>query len=148
SDLLPIAPRTGTELAYFPNLKIACGHFKTGRADCEEYRLLGEGFGRLDPARHFIARASGNSMNGGKHPIRDGDYLLLEHVSPSSAGAITGATLAIERQDDAGDNQYLLRVIHKAADGSYLLRANNPDYADIAVDDGLTEQLRTFARLK
>lgn len=145
---LPVVPRTGTELAYFPNLKIACGHFKTGRADGEEYRLLGEGFGRLDPARHFIARASGNSMNGGKHPIRDGDYLLLEQINPNSAGAITGATLAIERQDEAGDNQYLLRVIHKAADGSYLLRANNPDYADIAVNDELTEQLRTFARLK
>jgi superfamily II DNA or RNA helicase/HKD family nuclease len=145
---LPVVPQTGTELPYFPNLKIACGHFKTGRADCEEYRLLGEGFGRLDPIRHFIARASGNSMNGGKHPIRDGDYLLLEHVSPSSAGSITGTTLAIERQDEAGDNQYLLRVIHKAADGSYFLRANNPDYADIAVDDGLTEQLRTFARFK
>lgn len=145
---LPVAPRSGTELPYFPNLKIACGHFKTGRADCEEYRLLGEGFGRLDPARHFIARASGNSMNGGKQPIRDGDYLLLEHIQPSSAGSITGATLAIERQDEVGDNQYLLRVIHKAADGSYLLRANNPDYADITVDDELTEQLRTFARLK
>ncbi|GAB3471422.1 hypothetical protein GCM10027398_22020 [Azotobacter salinestris] len=145
---LPVAPRMGTELPYFPNLKIACGHFKTGRADCEEYRLLGEGFGRLDPARHFIARASGNSMNGGKHPIRDGDYLLLEHIQPSSAGSITGLTMAIERQEEAGDNQYLLRVIHKAADGSYLLRANNPDYADIAVDDELTEQLRTFARLK
>jgi len=145
---LPVAPRTGTELPYFPNLKIACGHFKTGRADGEEYRLLGEGFGRLDPSRHFIARASGNSMNGGKHPVLNGDYLLLEHTSPDSAGAITGTTLAIERQDAAGDNQYLLRVIHKAADGSYLLRANNPDYADIAITDELREQLRTFARLK
>jgi hypothetical protein len=140
--------RPGTELPFFPNLKIACGHFKTGTADCEEYRFLGEGHGRLDPARHFIARASGNSMNGGKQPIQDGDYLLLEQISPSSAGAITGSIMAIERQDGAGDNQYLLRVILKARDGSYVLRANNPDYADIAVTDELQEQLRTFARLR
>ncbi|MCG4454970.1 DUF3427 domain-containing protein [Pseudomonas sp. MMS21-TM103] len=145
---LPVATRSGTELPFFPNLKIACGHFKTGTADSEEYRLVGEGHGRLDSSRHFIARASGNSMNGGKQPVRDGDYLLLEQINPKSAGSITGTTMAIERQDAAGDNQYLLRVILKAADGSYLLRANNPDYADIAVTEELREQLHTFARLK
>lgn len=142
------AQRRGTELSFFPNLKIACGHFKTGTADCEEYRTLGEGHGRLDPARHFIARASGNSMNGGKQPIHDGDYLLLEQINPSGAGSITGQVMAIERQDGAGDNQYLLRVILKERDGSYVLRANNPDYADIPVTEELREQLRTFARLK
>src|SRR5690606_15287242 len=32
--------RPGTALPYFPNIKIACGHFKTGKADAEEYRIL------------------------------------------------------------------------------------------------------------
>lgn len=82
------------ELPYFPNLRIACGHFRTARADAEEHRRVGSGYGRLDPARHFIARASGNSMNGGKNPIRDGDYLLLELVSPTQAGSITGTIVA------------------------------------------------------
>ncbi|SDT96852.1 DUF3427 domain-containing protein [Halopseudomonas salegens] len=136
------------ELAYFPNLKIACGHFKTGRADAEEYRYLGPEFERLDTSRHFIARASGNSMNGGKEPIEDGDYLLLEVISSESAGKITGVTLAIERQDEAGDNQYLLRKVLKDDDGQYRLKANNPDYNDILVTDALREQFRTFARLK
>lgn len=151
--LAPVIPLrkeepAGTELPFFPNLKIACGHFKTGHADSEEYRRIGEGFGHLDPTRHFIARASGNSMNGGKRPILDGDYLLLEHMDSKSAGSITGSTLAIERQDGTGDNQYLLRVILKEKNGSYTLRANNPDYADISVTEELREQLRTFARLK
>lgn len=137
-----------TELAYFPNLRIACGHFKTGTTDAEEHRSLGDGYGRLDPARHFIARASGNSMNGGKNPIRDGDYLLLEFVTPGSAGSITGNTMAIERQDEAGDNQYLLRVVTKRADGTYALKANHPAYEDIIVDDELRESFRTRARLK
>ena len=136
--------RVGTELPFFPNIKIACGHFKSGRADAEEYRVLGDGHGRLDPQRHFIARASGNSMNGGKNPIRDGDYLLLERVSPSSAGSISGSTMAIERQDDSGDNQYLLRVVLKEPKGGYTLRANNPDYADMEA----TDEMRTLARLK
>lgn len=142
------AKQQGTELPFFPDLKIACGHFKTGRADNEEFRVLGSGYGHIDPARHFIARASGNSMNGGKQAIRDGDFLLLEQVNPDRAGSITGSVMAIERQDGTGDNQYLLRVILKQADGSYLLRANNPEYADILVTEELTDELRTFARLK
>ena len=137
-------PKVRIEVPYFPNLKIACGHFKTGQADAEEYRSLGLGYGKLDPQRHFVARASGNSMNGGKQSIRDGDYLLLELMSPTRAGSIMGNIVAIERQDGAGDNQYLLRVVVKQADGSYLLRANNPDYADMPADDSM----HTLARFK
>jgi hypothetical protein len=52
-------------------------------------------------------------MDGGKNPMRDGDYLLLELISPTRAGSITGNVMAIERQDESGDNQYLLRVVTK-----------------------------------
>lgn len=137
--------RDGVELPYFPNLKIACGHFKTGTTDAEEYRTLGTGYGHLDAQRHFIARASGNSMDGGKHPIHDGDYLLLEYITPTNAGAITGSVMAIERQDESGDGfQYLLRNVVKATDGGYVLRASNPDYEDMAAKD----DMHTLARLK
>jgi len=147
SEPIPLHPQQ-VELAYFPSLKIACGHFRTSRADYEEYRSLGNQYGNLDPARHFLARAAGNSMNGGKNPVREGDYLLLEVIGSDSAGKITGDTVAIERQDESGDNQYLLRKVLKDANGQYRLRANNPDYADILVSAELQEQFRTFARLK
>jgi superfamily II DNA or RNA helicase/HKD family nuclease/SOS-response transcriptional repressor LexA len=140
----PTKPREVVELPYFPNLKIACGHFKTGRADAEEHRALPLAYGTLDPSRHFIARASGNSMNGGKNPVLDGDYLLLELITPSRAGSITGSVVAIERQDDSGDNQYLLRVVTKNRDGQYILKANNPDYEDLPA----TDDMRTLARLR
>jgi SOS-response transcriptional repressor LexA len=143
-NVIPLRPNSDkVELPFFPNIKIACGHFKTGHADAEEYRGLGAGHGKLDPARHFIARASGNSMNGGKKPIQDGDYLLLERVTPQSAGSITGLIMAIERQD-TGDNQYLLRLVTKPSPGRYVLRATNPDYEDLEAN----EEMRTFARLK
>ncbi|MGI9212891.1 MAG: DUF3427 domain-containing protein, partial [Methylococcaceae bacterium] len=51
---------------------------------------------------------------------------------------------AIERQDESGDSQYLLRVIAKIANGQYILKANNPDYEDLSVAD----DMRTLARLK
>jgi superfamily II DNA or RNA helicase/SAM-dependent methyltransferase len=140
----PQRKSTRTELPFFPNLKIACRHFRTGTADAEEYRGLGSDHGKLDPTRHFIAQASGNSMDGGKTPIRHGDYLLLELMSPSRAGSITGNIVAIEQQDEAGDNQYLLRVVSKTPDGSYLLKANNPAYADMPA----TDSMKTLARFK
>jgi len=33
-------------------------------------------------------QTTGNSMNGGKHPILDGDMLLLELITPESAGSL------------------------------------------------------------
>ena len=83
-------------------------------------------------------------MNGGRNPIADGDYLLLELLTAGNAGSITGSTIAIERQDEYGDNQYLLRVVTKSRDGQYILKANNPDYADLPAG----EDMRTLARLK
>jgi SOS-response transcriptional repressor LexA len=134
-----------TELPFFPNLKIACGHFRTGFTDAEEYISLGPQFGQLRSEQHFIARASGNSMDGGKSPIRNGDYLLLERVSPTEAFPETDTVMAVERENEAGDeSQYLLRVLHRNIDGAYILQANNPAYDDLAV----TPEMRMVARLK
>ena len=141
---VPVEQDDSEYLPFFPNIKIACGHFKTGHADVEELLRMPKGYGRLTPDRHFIARASGNSMNGGKSPIHDGDYLLLEQVTPQSAGSISNQIVAIERQDQAGDSQYLLRKVLKSPDGQYILQASNPDYDDLVADDNMV----TFARLK
>ena len=132
------------QLPFFPDIKIACGHFKTGNAEASELVNAPSGFGNLDSSKHFIARASGNSMNGGRNPIYDGDYLLLEQITSNNAGSISNTTVAIERQDTSGDNQYLLRKVQKNADGSYILKAANVDYADIDA----SEDMVTFARLK
>ena len=136
--------RQTVELPYFEDLRIACGHFRTSTAEIMEHRTLPISYGQLDPARHFIARASGNSMNGGKLPIRDGDFLLLEQLTANNAGSISGLIIAIERQDEYGDNQYLLRVVNKLGPGHYILKANNPDYEDLPADNSM----RTLARFK
>ncbi|MFH7587027.1 DEAD/DEAH box helicase family protein [Oceanimonas sp. AH20CE76] len=132
------------KLPYYPNLKIACGHFRTGSSDGAEMMPVPETKVRVDPLHHFLARAKGNSMNGGKHPVNDGDLLLLEWITPDHAGSISNQTVAIERQDQTGDDQYLLRVVRKIAENNYLLHATNPDYEDIAV----TEEMKPFARLR
>ncbi len=132
------------QIACFPDLKIACGHFKTATPEAELRVYLREGYGTIHPKLNFIAVASGNSMDGGKSPIQDGDYLLLEAITPDNAGKISDQVVAIERQDISGDDQYLLRKVLKNGPGNYTLRASNPDYADMPAN----EEMVTFARLK
>ncbi|MGR8999771.1 MAG: S24 family peptidase [Gammaproteobacteria bacterium] len=98
----------------------------------------------MDAERHFIARAKGNSMDGGKNPIKDGDYILLETITPDHAGSISNQIVAIERQDVSGDDQYLLRYVRKLGQGNYELTANNPDYQSMIA----TQDMRTFAKFK
>lgn len=135
---------SAVKLPYYPNIKIACGHFKKGDASDVEYLDAPLGAGKVAPKTHFLARASGNSMNGGKNPIQDGDLLLLEWITADKAGSLQGLTVVIEQDDIGGESQYLLRNIKKIADGQYQLIANNPDYAVITANEGM----RTFARLK
>ncbi|ART83339.1 DEAD/DEAH box helicase [Oceanisphaera profunda] len=132
------------ELPYFPSLQIACGHFKTGNSENAELKVIPDQYGALDIQRHFLAHASGNSMNGGKQPIQDGDLLLLEQISANSAGSISNQTIAIEQQDATGDDQYLLRIVKKNPNGSYRLQASNPNYEDLTA----TDDMKPFARLK
>ncbi len=81
-------------------------------------------------------------MDGGRNPIRDGDYLLLERVDSEHAGSISNKIIAVERQDVNGDDQYVLRMVRKRGENDYYLKANNPDYDSFDA----TEEMRTFAR--
>ena len=133
-------------IPFFTDLKIACGFFRESphERDAIEQTQLPAKYGHLNPALHFIARASGNSMNGGPHPIHDGDHLLLEAITPQSAGSISQQIIAIENQSESGGDQYLLRQVRKTASNQYDLVALNPDYATMRAD----ESMRPFARLK
>ncbi len=145
AEVIDIVKARKVEIPYFSDLKIACGHFKTSEHNGESINKirLPVHYGRLDSSRHFIAHATGNSMDGGKHPIKDGDYLLLETITPDRAGSISNKVIAIERQDMAGDDQYLLRNVKKTGEGNYHLIANNTDYEPMQA----TKDMRTFARL-
>ncbi|MBR8841812.1 MULTISPECIES: hypothetical protein [Pseudoalteromonas] len=85
------------QLPQFPNLKIACGHFKTGESSEMSFMPAPSGCGKVDLEKHFLAHARGHSMNGGKYPILDGDLLLLERITANNADSITNTMIAIER---------------------------------------------------
>jgi len=137
-DNLDIQNFSSVEIPYFPDLRIACGHFQEGKIEADEYRKLGVNYGQLDPNKHFIACAVGDSMDGGDKPVRDGDYLLLERVEGNKIGTFSGATIVVENNNDKGKNQFLLRVSTKDSVGRTILKANNPNYEDLPSDLGMS----------
>jgi hypothetical protein len=131
------------ELPYFPNLKIACGHFKTGRTDSEEHRTLPAAYGRW--TRAGTSSRGHRQLDGRRqepHPRRRLPAAGTDQ--PQQCRLDHRHVVAIERQDESGDNQYLLRVVTKTKRRQYVLKANNPAYEDLQA----TDEMRTLARLK
>lgn len=138
------------ELPFFPNLEIACGVFKTtpGALGYSPAPFLGEKIevtsvhGSLEPERHFVVRARGDSMDGGNVPIKDGDLILLEL---NEGGTISNQIFAVRYQDEFGEEAYVLKKIKKDPSGAYRLISNNKKYKDIPVNP---ENMFPFARFK
>jgi len=154
--------KTSIEVPFFTDLKVACGHFRESpHHDMNiDYRPLPPVYGVLDPAKHFLAQASGNSMDGGDKPIRDGDYLLFELLPPRRrASQITSNEIREPTVEDLGfaelgtviaenrkgyGNEFLLRNVETATSGDIVLAAQNPSYPEMP----LTSEIALVARLK
>jgi hypothetical protein len=79
----------------------------------------------------FAVRASGDSMNGGKEPIRDGDWVVLRWARGQGLGAVEGRVALVAMGDPAvGQSHHLKRVV-RDGDG-FVLRSDNPTVAPMA----------------
>ena len=128
-------------IPFFPNIAVACGHFKTGSANVAEPIVLPRKFNQVSLSKAFIAKASGDSMSGGSNPIYDGEYLLFEQLGPHSQ--LKNEMVALEQQNQTGDNQYLLRQCVEQTDGTTTLKATNRQYDDLV----LNPKMKPFAKL-
>ncbi|WP_437960496.1 DEAD/DEAH box helicase family protein [Sorangium sp. So ce119] len=74
----------------------------------------------------FAVRAAGDSMDGGRRPVRDGDWLILRFARGASVEAIDGKVALVQIPDrDLGFAYQIKRI---ARDGSrWWLRSDNPD---------------------
>jgi phage repressor protein C with HTH and peptisase S24 domain len=134
-----------TELPFFANLAVACGVFRNGAASVElDTVRIPDSSGRLDPKRHFVVRASGDSMDGGISPIRDGEFVLLE---TNEGGSVSNQIFAVEYRDPTtGDTAFALKRVEKnLGTGEYHLVSFNKSYPPIPVEP---ETMIPFARFK
>lgn len=74
----------------------------------------------------FAVRAVGDSMDGGKSPIRDGDWLVMRFARGTSYEALDGKVTLLQVPDpDLGFAYQIKRVIRHGA--RWQLRSDNPE---------------------
>ena len=141
---VPAVPTTS--LPFFSTLRLAAGYFRgpAGEPDVGTIEVP-DPRERLRSDRHFVVQVEGNSMERGRTGVHDGDYVVLERLTPSRAGSLTGErAIAVEYRDEFGETAYALKQIRRDEHGVYWLHSWNHKYADIRVDP---ETMFPFARL-
>jgi superfamily II DNA or RNA helicase/diadenosine tetraphosphate (Ap4A) HIT family hydrolase/SOS-response transcriptional repressor LexA len=124
------------QVPYYSELAVACGVAMSQVSDHDLSRPLSVETERvLDPRKHFVVRASGDSMDGGSRPIRDGDLVLCEWVAITDPAAVEGRPVLLTG-GDADEVQSFLKMPVRV-DGDWMLRSANSAYADLPVDPGV-----------
>jgi len=135
--------RLGT-LPYYAELAVACGAPAAQYAGHDVVTELAVHATReLDPKRHFVVRAAGDSMDGGAHPIADGDLVLCEWATVSDPNEVVGRPVLLT--GGSGDEVLAAIKIPVREGGRWLLRSSRPGLPDLPVDPGVT--LRVVARV-
>lgn len=121
--IVPSAPHG--LLLTFPTLRAAAG----AAADPVELAPAAESVRLPTTARGdglFAVRAVGDSMDGGKHPIRDGDWLVMRFARGTSYEGLEGKVALVQVPDlDMGFSYQIKRVVRDG--GLWQLRSDNPE---------------------
>lgn len=135
ADVLPFPT-----LPLYENLQVACGAFaKSGETVDEAAQVTIVTEFDVDQRTHFVIRASGDSMDGGAQPIRDGDLVLCEWRVGGGTQDIDGKAWLIVGYDEADVSLAAIKVPIKQERG-WRLRSWNTKYED--------QDLPTLTRLE
>jgi superfamily II DNA or RNA helicase/diadenosine tetraphosphate (Ap4A) HIT family hydrolase len=134
AEVIPL-PRRGALVA-FPSLRAAAGAATHTLAlesapEAESLHLpvqaSGDGL--------FVVRASGDSMNGGERPIRDGDWLVMRYARAAGIGAVEGKVALVQVPDPTGYGYQVKRVVREG--GRWILRSDNPARPSFEATEGV-----------
>ncbi|MGK5094985.1 DEAD/DEAH box helicase family protein [Deltaproteobacteria bacterium TL4] len=125
-----------TTVPFFSTMKMAAGKFRESMQEFDhELISVSDPSEKLSPERHFVVRIEGDSMDGGKNPVHNGDLVLLERLDATRAGSLTAErAIAVEYRDFTGETAYALKQIKKRSTGEYYLHSWNSQYPDSPVD--------------
>lgn len=122
-------------LPFYPDYAVACGAFagtRLGDRPEKNWQLSRDLLEGNDPAEVFVVIARGDSMDGGRRPIRHGDPLLMRWAREQSRAELDGKVTLIDRGQDQGTNPSLKRVVR--IDRGFELRPDNPSGEVIKAD--------------
>lgn len=138
-DVIDMAPRRN--IAAYPDLRVAAGHV------AEEY-VAGAGEVVALPLEDaasdlFAVRVSGSSMDGGKDPLRDGDWAVLRVARGMAAAALENRIVLVQVAGVADGTQFQIKRLRRDGRG-WQLTSDNPAGPTIRG----TEEMTPIARLE
>jgi hypothetical protein len=139
-EVLPL-PARGQLLAY-PSLRAAAGAASVGHTDDPRSEQVTLPFDATSDDL-FAVRASGESMNGGKAPIADGDWLVMRWARGAAVSSLAGRVALVQTPDAQDGFAYQVKRIVR--DGErWWLRSDNPQHPSLEA----TAETTPIARLE
>jgi len=129
------------KLVAYPDLRAAAGHAQAATEPPDDELV----WLPLEEASRdmFAVRVSGTSMDGGKHPLRDGDWAVMRVARSLPASAVENRIVLVETRDDSFGAQYQIKRLQRRGSG-WLLTSDNPEGPTIEA----TEEMVPIARLE
>jgi superfamily II DNA or RNA helicase/diadenosine tetraphosphate (Ap4A) HIT family hydrolase/SOS-response transcriptional repressor LexA len=121
TNVSEIQPTRG--VVTYPDLRAAAGHAVSAVEELQGERVFLP-VAEDDPDL-FAVRVSGTSMDGGKQPLRDGDWALMRLARRASAGAFIDRVVLVQTPDAAFGSQFQIKRLTRRDDRWYL-ESNNP----------------------
>jgi superfamily II DNA or RNA helicase/diadenosine tetraphosphate (Ap4A) HIT family hydrolase/SOS-response transcriptional repressor LexA len=103
----------------YPDLRAAAGHATAGSDTTQQTRVMLPV--EQDNPEVFAVRVSGTSMDGGKAPMRDGDWAVMRLARSAPVSAMEDRVVLIELPG----SQYQIKRLRKV-DGHWRLASDNP----------------------
>ncbi|MBK9754827.1 MAG: hypothetical protein IPO88_15260 [Nannocystis sp.] len=117
----------GAALPFYADLAVACGLAPIQHGDAAPRAIRVRSEQRLDPRRHFVVRASGDSMNGGPRPIRDGALVLCARLQAVEPDLVEGKPCLLVATVGPDMSEAMIKVPTRGGDGAWVLRSWSED---------------------
>jgi superfamily II DNA or RNA helicase/diadenosine tetraphosphate (Ap4A) HIT family hydrolase/SOS-response transcriptional repressor LexA len=132
AEVIELASRK--KIVAYPDLRAAAGHVG-GDIEPPDGELVSLPIEDADPDL-FAVRVSGTSMDGGKQPLRDGDWAVMRLARSMPASAIDGRVVLVQVESDAHGAGYQIKRLKREGRG-WRLVSDNPAGPEFAATDAM-----------
>jgi superfamily II DNA or RNA helicase/diadenosine tetraphosphate (Ap4A) HIT family hydrolase/HKD family nuclease/SOS-response transcriptional repressor LexA len=133
TEAAPVLVLTRRSITSYPDLRAAAG-LATDAIESPEGETVQLPLEQEPSADAFAVRVSGSSMDGGRDPLRDGDWAVFQRARGASAASVEGRIALVEvPAETAGSTYQIKRVVNR--DGAWRLASDNPAGPELDATD-------------